>query len=417
MESSLYDEFKFLEDYEGNENSANLLDWCKTHGERGELLLEEWDYEHNVEFGIVRDVMDFTYGASNKVWWKCSECGRVFQMRIAARTIHRQGCSICGHKRGGVKNHRNAIKNGNDLYSWCQCHGELGKQLIEEWDKERNIQDFGVTMCDVSYGNGTKVHWKCKRCGNSFDATVTHRTLYKVSCTRCSRRGTSYPEQFIYHALKQLYPDTENRAKLFGNYEYDIYIPDINTCVEYDGKCWHQWNPHRDALKEKICIDNGYRFIRVVAYDKKRSLTVNGNLIEYTVDLCHQDEQLIQIVDIILGIIEKKGVVIDYEAVKDGAYQMMKGEKKDNFTTEYGALLDEWDYDNNRGINPKCFTKGSHQRINWKCARCGHGWSNTIHSRCGFKSGCPSCGYNVFDGKVHCQVAKLKTCRFGQYSL
>ena len=415
----LWEEFEFLEDAEGNPDSNNLLDWCKTHGDRGQLLIREWNHEKNInEYGREMDLIDYTYAVGKKVWWHCSFCGNDYQMSIASRTHGGQSCPACAHKRGGIKNHQNSLKNGNDLLSWSKSHGSWGQLLIDEWDSEKNMAELNISMSDVSYGVGKKVYWKCHCCGASFTASVIHRTLYKVGCTRCTSRGTSYPEQFLYYALKSIYPDTMNRAKLFENKEYDICIPELKICIEYDGYIWHRDHLDKDAKKADICRENGYQFFRVVAFDKGQELCVKDNEIRYAVNLEKQDEQLMEITKIILRFIGKSDIDIDFEAVKDEAYKTMKGERKDNFTTEYGELLDEWDFDNNRGINPKHFTAGSSMRVHWKCARCGHRWDNTINSRCRFRSGCPHCGYNVFDGKIHKIVAKRRmTCRFGAISL
>lgn len=45
--------------------------------------------------------------------------------------------------------------------------------------------------------------------------------------------GTSYPEQYIYCALKQLYKSTLNRHRIDG-LEVDVFIQEKNTCIEYN---------------------------------------------------------------------------------------------------------------------------------------------------------------------------------------
>ena len=52
--------------------------------------------------------------------------------------------------------------------------------------------------------------------------------------------GTSFPEQFLYRCVKQIFPETENR-KLEDNLglEFDIYVPEVDLRIEYNGSFYH----------------------------------------------------------------------------------------------------------------------------------------------------------------------------------
>ena len=119
----------------------DLLTWCLNNGARGQLLTDEWNQDKNYnEYGMPIVMQEISYSHyKTKYWWKCKKCSNEFQMTPASRTVHGQGCPICGHKRGGVKNHRKALENGNDLYNWCKENGELGKIILDEWDTRTNM--------------------------------------------------------------------------------------------------------------------------------------------------------------------------------------------------------------------------------------------------------------------------------------
>ena len=53
-------------------------------------LLDEWDYELNVDV----DPQKFTNKSNKKVWWKCKECGRGWAASIAKR-VEERGCPYC----------------------------------------------------------------------------------------------------------------------------------------------------------------------------------------------------------------------------------------------------------------------------------------------------------------------------------
>ena len=142
-ESSLFDEFEFLSD--ARENPESLLGWCKQNGERGQLVMKEWDTEKNVNVvGLPIAIEDvFFQDSTIKRWWNCSKCGRSFPMSVWSRTMQGQGCCVCGHIQAGLKRMDMALENGNDLESWCRANGERGKRLLREWDEEANLAEFG----------------------------------------------------------------------------------------------------------------------------------------------------------------------------------------------------------------------------------------------------------------------------------
>lgn len=47
-------------------------------------------------------------------------------------------------------------------------------------------------------------------------------------------------------------------------YRYDFYIPSKNLIIEYDGKLYHD-NQTNDKIKNKFCLDNKIRLVRLNA--------------------------------------------------------------------------------------------------------------------------------------------------------
>ena len=70
--------------------------------------------------------------------------------------------------------------------------------------------------------------------------------------------------------------------------------------------------------------------------------------------------------------------------------------------TYYPHLVNEWDYEKNKGIKPTDVLCGSNKKVWWKCSK-GHEWESSIYSRTR-GDGCPYCssrrllkGYNDFE--------------------
>lgn len=398
----------------------DLLTWCTNNGARGQLLIYEWNQDKNYnEYGMPIVMQEISYSHHRtKYWWKCKKCGNDFQMSPASRTVNEQGCPTCGHKAAGVKNHRNALNNGNDLYSWCKKNGTYGKHIIKEWDTRRNMDLLGTRIADVSYGSGKKVYWICSRCGEKFQCSVGHRILCRTGCNNCNNRATSFPEQVIYMSLKQIYPDTLSREKAFGKIEYDICVPSKRLCIEYSGAFWHKDKTERDTLKRKICVENNVRFIEIIACNDGVEWDICNDVIRYRIIYSKQVSQLYSIVKYIVESLGNSMLEIDFDKAVERANVVMFDKVENNIKDTYPQLCKEWDYDNNTNLKPEYFTGGSKKEIYWKCYKCGRSRKVSIKSRIAFKSGCPYCGYNIFDNKIHkSAINKKKEIKPFDYSL
>lgn len=61
-----------------------------------------------------------------------------------------------------------------------------------------------------------------------------------------------------------------------------------------------------------------------------------------------------------------------------------------NLACKYPELLEEWNYEKNKELNPSEITPHVNIKVWWKCNQ-GHSWQATIYNRAKNKSGCPTC--------------------------
>ena len=131
----------------------------------------EWNYELN---GDLRPEL-FTRGSSEKVWWTCPDCGRVYRAQITSRT-QGSGCPECGYKIVGQK-----AKIRHDKIKYDRLHTdpsvrdsivETNPDIAAEWNYELN-GDLRPEM--FSAGSARKVWWTCSKCGNVFCSTIDAR--------------------------------------------------------------------------------------------------------------------------------------------------------------------------------------------------------------------------------------------------
>ena len=108
------------------------------------------------------------------------------------------------------------------------------------------------------------------------------------------RVHTSYPEKFIYNAIKMVYPQTQNQVRIdcqkLQKQSFDIYIPEKEAYIQYQGYYWHQDNKRnqktvrRDIDKRWFCYVNGLYLLEVwedpqyfqKASDSSKCYFING---------------------------------------------------------------------------------------------------------------------------------------------
>ena len=131
------------------------------HNSLGELypqIAKEWDYSQN---GFVTPFM-VSAKSGDKYHWLCSKCGRSYSSSPYLRTTG-HGCSDCA----GVSK---------------KTHDRFVSEMLE---KRPDIIVIGEYI-----NSKTKIKFKCRRCGNEFEA-VPHSILKNSSngngCAKCSR--------------------------------------------------------------------------------------------------------------------------------------------------------------------------------------------------------------------------------------
>lgn len=133
-------------------------------------LMDEWDWKQNSAI----DPSSITAGYGKKVWWVCRRCGNHWNATVVSRASGR-GCPVCA-KESQVKSRRQTLLRKRESLSIS--HPDLAK----EWSFEKN----GELIPDsVTAGSGKRVWWKCRNCGNEWDAVICERTRGKSKCKVC----------------------------------------------------------------------------------------------------------------------------------------------------------------------------------------------------------------------------------------
>ena len=358
------------------EKEGSLFEKCSE-------LMKEWDYEKNKKY----DPKKLTIYSNVKVWWKCKKCGNEWQTKIANRTALKNNCPKCA-----IKNLRKTI-----ITKKIEKKGRIFDkypELLKEWnyDKNQNIKPEQI----VGKTN-KKVWWKCSICGNEWEASINHR-CGGSGCPKCYRRNqTSFPEQVLFYYIKKKFPKTINKyTDIFDNgMELDIFIPELNIGIEYDGYMWHNnsTSQKREKVKYEYCKKNNISLIRIkeIRNNEKPNNNKNCNWMIVT-DYNDKNDYdslnlMLQEVFNILKIDLITNVEKDSRKIKACYYSLIK---EKNLYNEFPLLCEEWNYEKNNGLKPDMFKAYSNEKVWWRCRECGFEWEANIANR---TSGtiCPMC--------------------------
>ena len=265
-----------------------------------ELVASEWDWVENSKKGLKPDAI--TKCSNIKANWHCNTCNGKYEMIVNKKTTDNQGCPYCAGKK--------ALHGFNDLET-------LYPDISKEWYQPMN---GNVTPRMVTKGAHTiripdpvnpnrtltvKPAWKCSKYCHIWRASVNDRTSKNRGCPVCACRISKQENQvadFIKNYLCKHHANmhyTMHRSikfnKIYKNLhinaenvlsdslqkhllkEIDIYIPELNLAVEYDGDYWHNdkimlaqrglTNSESHAIKQSLCKQAGIKLIFITEHD------------------------------------------------------------------------------------------------------------------------------------------------------
>lgn len=415
--------------------------WCEQNGR--EDLLSEWDYAKNTS--ITPD--STSRGSGKKVWWH-GKCGHEWDMAICNRTGEKQaGCPICSGKRllTGVNDLQTKYPDiaaqwhptrngsltpdkalsGTNKKVWWRCEHEheweatinsrtnnksgcpicagrkilagyndlatLYPDVLKEWNYEKNT----IAPNEIMPHTIKKVWWTCPS-GHDYLMTTASKTRGHGCPTCAMATHTSFPEQAIYFYAKNIFPDIINAYREHV-VELDIYIPSINTAIEYDGYRAHKYKFKKDLKKNRLCKEKGIRLIRL----REDLLPDLGDGLSTIIFLKQSNMKALE--EAINRLFVLLDVSVDIDLARD---EVSIKELYDNFKKERSIaevapeLIKEWHPTKNGSITPENVYAKSAHKYWWKCSQ-GHEWQAAAAKRASMHRGCPYCtnqrvlkGYN-----------------------
>lgn len=179
-------------------------------------LVKEWHPTKNLPL----TPQAITIGSGKKIWWQCPK-SHEWQTTVGSRAKGGHACPYCTG--------RNTVIGANDLLT-------LNPALSLEWHTEKN---FPLLPSEVKEWSSKKVWWICHK-NHEWLSTVNDRSRGQGCPTCAAHRFISKAEQEIADFIKDqgLIIKQTDRLTVKGM-EMDIYIPEKNFAIEYNGLYWH----------------------------------------------------------------------------------------------------------------------------------------------------------------------------------
>jgi len=133
----------------------------------------------------------------------------------------------------------------------------------------------------------SKVKIICKKCNNIYEQKPNSHLLGN-SCPKCksSKGEIKILNYLIENSISFIHQKTFNGCKNKQLLQFDFYLPDYNTCIEYDGKQHYESidffggeigfknTQIRDNIKNNFCKNNNIIMIRITYKDFKNIKTI-----------------------------------------------------------------------------------------------------------------------------------------------
>lgn len=162
--------------------------------------------------------------------------------------------------------------------------------LIEKRKSEflEKVKDNEYDYSNINYiNNKTHINIKCKKHG-MFSQRPDNHLFNSNGCPLCNKsKGESKIIEFLEkNNINYVFQNKFKGCKNSYQLRFDFYLPDFNTCIEYNGIQHYEevehfgghktleYNKKRDNIKKKYCDDNKISLI-IIRYDEDINSKLN----------------------------------------------------------------------------------------------------------------------------------------------
>lgn len=194
---------------------------------------------------------------------RCTQLDKAVRDKYAASCMERYGAPSSGESQELRKKQKETLMNR---------YGVDNIFKDKDYIKKCNLDKFGVTNCAKL---SQTIEKRKITLWDRYGVTSGFAVAPKI------KKSKGELELFEYIKLHYSAAISGDRS-VIAPLELDIFIPEINVGIEYDGDYWHSLPDmiERDQRKDAICKDKGIRLIRVKESDWLNNLDMKNKLLE-----------------------------------------------------------------------------------------------------------------------------------------
>jgi len=341
-------------------------------------LMAEWDWDKNKRL----DPAALAPKSDNYAWWVClADNTHSWKAKINNRA-NGTGCPYCLNRKVSTTNSLAAVY----------------PTLASQFDLQRN---FPLTPEQITSGSTKACWWKCEVNPNHrWEASPYHRRGGENGCPFCSIAGTSKPELRLFAELSSIFKNVEHRRR-FAGFELDLFIPELNVGIEYDGAFFHRERQEKDLSKSSALQALGIPVFRVRErpLDKLSDLDIliapSALLYSDIVALLHLiTKTSSNLLPDQVAAIQQYSQNQTFVAYDEYLRLISEGRQRlgTSLSDTHHDLVEEWDHERNLPLIPQNFSAGSRESVYWICTKHPHHkWQAPIANRALSGTGCPYC--------------------------
>lgn len=425
MEKKIVDEWSKIKDFN---IFSNINEFAKLflNNPNGSCFKKYSKYEwskDNFFFGTYDELIDFYKKSLEIPFYLNKYIGKTFgqltinNFSVEIKNNKRRYFAICMCDCGReCKKEFSKIVNGH--VKTCGNHKRKHKNdlLTNYPDVIKNYWDYSKNQKlpeDVNITSNEDFWWK--------DSTGS----FKMKPTELTRKhgGTSFNEQCILYYCNKIFRNTKSRYRIQHEnkaYEIDIFLPDINLGIEYDGVFWHQNKADYDMNKAIVLSNYNINLLRIreKGLDLLQSANMDSIICDYKSDFSSTLKIIIAYIkdyikrhDFLIGDKEKQNInnfIINEDIFDNDKLQILN-----QYRTQYVAnnitttcLIRLWDYNKN-SIIPQKISIEDDVKVWFTCP---YGFSRKINIKSICSKHVVSCNNNI-----NCLNCKSVYCPLAQY--
>lgn len=151
------------------------------------------------------------------------------------------------------------------------------KTLFKKFAKNKFVIPMFSEQEYVENGDATEYNWKCCECNHIFKSSRNEVWFKEGAVKSYARCPNCFPKQACISASEKDVANfirsithckvVENTRHLIDNYEIDIYVPDKNIAIEFDGLFYHSFESgipiNYHLAKTLLCQQKNIQLIHI----------------------------------------------------------------------------------------------------------------------------------------------------------